>query len=51
MPTTYSVQKLAKKYGIRVTITDHVAMVLDGVAEPKEMISSLIVRPVKPEFD
>jgi glycerol-3-phosphate dehydrogenase (NAD(P)+) len=51
VPTTRSVQKLAKKYDVRVTITDHMAMVLDGVAEPKEMISSLIVRPVKPEFD
>lgn len=51
VPTTRSVQKLAQKYGIRVTITDHVAMVLDGKAAPKEMISSLVVRPVKPEFE
>lgn len=49
--TTGSVQKLAQKHNIRVTITDHVALVLSGQVEPKEVISSLVVRPVKPEFD
>ena len=51
VPTTMSVQKLAKKYGIRVTITDCVALVLSAQVEPKEVISSLVVQPVKPEFD
>lgn len=49
--TTKSVQKLARLHNVRVTITDAVAMVLDGKASPREMISSLVVQPVKPEFD
>jgi glycerol-3-phosphate dehydrogenase (NAD(P)+) len=44
------VQRLAQKFNVRASITDHVVMLLNG-AKPTEMIASLLQKPVKAETD
>jgi glycerol-3-phosphate dehydrogenase (NAD(P)+) len=49
VPTTYSAQECARKFGIETPITDQIRELLDGRIAPRDAMSSLLSREPKPE--
>jgi glycerol-3-phosphate dehydrogenase (NAD(P)+) len=49
VPTTYSAQECARKFGIETPITDQIRAILDGTAAPGEALTALLTREPKAE--